>query len=145
MGEVKSLPEIVERMSHRDFVLSLLYLKPGSPLFKEQEFVYGVKKIAEEYPQLKEKGFFQNHNYNGSYGGKQTGLDDILDGLHFCLVADSPGLQYAQLTALGKAKVEESIPEEYGRKVLEELRPFAQEVWKLAKEYHKPPQLELRA
>lgn len=134
MSATKSLPDIVGSMFHRDFVLALLYLKPGSPLIHEDAFTSALRKVAENYPQLQEKGFFEKANYNGCYGGKQTYLDDILDGLRFCLVADTPSLQYARLTASGKARVREVFPKEYGARALEELRPLAREVWARARD-----------
>lgn len=133
MSESKRLPELVERMLYRDFVLALLYLKPGNPLIHEEAFAYGLRKAAEEYPQLREKGFFQRQSSEGSCGSTHTTLDSILDGLRFCFIADTPSYQYVRLTILGKARVQEGFPEEYGSRVLNELRPFAQEVWKVAR------------
>lgn len=135
MGATKSLPEIVEQMSHRDFVLALLYLKPGNSLIHEGAFAYGLRKAAEEYPQLQEKGFFQRQSSEGSCGSTHNYLDHLIEGLKFCLITDTSSYQYSRLTALGKARVQEGFPEEYGARALEEFRPLAQEVWTWARKH----------
>ncbi len=135
MVKSKSLPEIVERMTHSDFILALLYLKPGSASIHEEAFAYGFRKVAEEYPQLHEKGFFKGRSSQGSCGSTHNTLDLVFDGLHSFLITYTPSYQYSRLTAIGKDRVQQGLPQDYGLKTIDELRPFAQEVWQLARSH----------
>lgn len=133
-----TVPSIVSRVPFRDIATVIISLKPGrSSLFVEEALAYGVRRVFDENPSLRQAvpWLFHGQSSPGSCGATHTALDGVVSSLHLTSIQYTSDYQYCRLTALGRDAVNE-FRRKHGSQTIDKLKPLASEIWKRAREYN---------
>ena len=77
MPTATELPDVLDKMTVRDIALTLLYLKPGGPIFHEEAFYDVMKEVTADHPQLSVRMFAVGSD--GTSPGGSSSLERTLN------------------------------------------------------------------